>query len=446
MATLYAYVSCAGDSRANGLYSLDTNTPGIYNQSGGTSKIEYDYANNRWELKVLINSTYTTLYRFQNAGASGADTNVISQINWEAVGAASLPVPKTFDWSPAGIPTIRVSLASDIPNGNYTWNPNITYAPGHSVWSNGLSGAFVSDSNSSYLIGRYSTDYFRIANASTAFYQAFESLEMPLNTLWYKLSPYGASIVTTSLPGSTITLTGAGTAGVNGTYTWNSHILVNYSTNSSTYSMGYLHSDGTYVIAVDGTQTWSVLNVANGSKYYSSAIPYSQIPTGSFTHDGFFDLGTQPAPSSSYSSANLCSGGGGASAPVMKILMKTVPVVVITGSSLYPQINGIYYLANPGNGHNSFFSKDGGDSYPRIIYDNSHDADYPWVIKLNFYEIIYYGGGNYAEDWPGFVGFNSHDSVWYYEASGTTADITTSSSTVNRPHIYKRGNTGYGRT
>ena len=338
MATLYVYVSCAGDSRANGLYSLDTNTPGIYNQSGGTSKIEYNYANNRWELKVLINSTYTTLYRFQTAGGSGADTNVITKFYWARVGTAALPVPKTFDWSPAGIPTIRVSLASDIPNGNYTWDPNISYPVSHSVWPYGLSGAYVSDSNSNIIIGRSDpgATYWHIANASAVLYYTVGYLGMPVLNPWYRPNNSTTNI-NTSLPGSTITLSGAGTAGVNGTYTWSSHILVNYSTNSSTYSMGYLHSDGTYVIAVDGTQTWSVLDVANGSKYYSSTISYDQIPTGSFTHDGFFELGTQPAPTASYSSANLClvgtaPGGGGVTA--------TTPF--LTGKYIYTKDNVNY--------------------------------------------------------------------------------------------------------
>jgi len=334
----YIYVSCAGDSRANGLYDLLQ--AGTFTQMGGSSTIEYNYQTSKWELIVTIGGTPTVLYRLLSPG-SGGDTNAISKYYWVRVGTAALPVPKTFDFNPAGIPTIRVSLASDIPNGNYTWNPNITYSSGHSIWPNGLSGAFVSDSDSSYIIGKYSFDTWRIANASTSLYTSADYFGMPLDELWSKLSPAGPSVVTTSLPGSTITLSGAGTAGINGTYTWNSHILVNYSTNSSTYSMGYLHSDGTYVIAVDGTQTWSVLDVANGSKYYSSTISYDQIPTGSFTHDGFFELGTQPAPTASYSSANLClvgtppggtTGGGG--------VTETTPF--LTGKYIYTKDNVNY--------------------------------------------------------------------------------------------------------
>lgn len=342
MATIYLYVACAGDSRANGLYSLDTTNPGIFTQpGGGTSTIEYNYTTSKWELKVVISGTPTILYTLLAPG-SGGDTNAISRLYWKRVNnTIALPVPESFSFSPAGISTISVSLASDIPNGNYTWNPNISYPLYNYVWANGLSGAFVSNSDSNIIIGRLDNQYWQIANASAALYYSYDYYGMPLDELWWKVSPNGPSIVTTSLPGSNITLSGAGTSNVNGTYTWNSHILINYSTNSTTYTMGYLHSNGMYVIAVDGTQTWSILDVASGGKYYSSTIPYTQIPTGSFTHDGFFDLGTQPAPTASYSSANLCTigtdpglttGGGG--------ITETTPF--LTGKYIYTKDNVNY--------------------------------------------------------------------------------------------------------
>ena len=124
----------------------------------------------------------------------------------------------------------------------------------------------------------------------------------------------------------------------------------------------------------------------------------------------------------------------------MKILMKTVQVVIIAND---PQVNGIYYLvANPDDRYNSFFSKDGGDSYPRIIYNNSYNSDEPWLIQLNVDNVIYSSGGNYVDDWP--VGFDN--AIWYNASNGNTANITSSTSTANRPHVYTNGNIRYGRT
>jgi hypothetical protein len=223
----------------------------------------------------------------------------------------------------------------------------------------------------------------------------------------------------------TIILTNAGTAAVNGTYTLDNN------------GGSYFHSNGIYAIVPDPDtgQTWSVVNMVENARYYSSTIPVNQTPTSFTTAVNTF--GDGPAPTVAL------GGGGGASAPVMKIVKKTVEVIVIEGASLYPQINGIYYLANPGNGYDSFFSKDGGDSYPRIIfYFQAFDnGDYPYFIKINPGDSIYYGTGDYPEGWPGVSDFNNVS--WYFEASGNIADITSSSSTADRAYVYKTGNAVY---
>ena len=127
----------------------------------------------------------------------------------------------------------------------------------------------------------------------------------------------------------------------------------------------------------------------------------------------------------------------------MKIVKKTVQVIVIEGASTYPQlnINGIYYLANPGNGFDSFFSKDGGDSYPRITFDfvSYDNGSYPYFIKIGPNDVIYYGTGDYPEGWPGVGDFDN--ASWYHD--GDPADMTTSSSTADRAYVYKTGNAVY---
>ena len=123
----------------------------------------------------------------------------------------------------------------------------------------------------------------------------------------------------------------------------------------------------------------------------------------------------------------------------MKIVKKTVQVVIIANSTLDPQVNGIYYLANPGNGFNSFFSKDGGNSYPRILYDNEHQEEYPYVIQVAPGSVIYYGVDSNPAGWPGVSDFNN--AAWYNDGDGNAANINTSPSTADRAYVYKTGNT-----
>lgn len=125
----------------------------------------------------------------------------------------------------------------------------------------------------------------------------------------------------------------------------------------------------------------------------------------------------------------------------MKILMKTVQVVIITNSTDYPQVNGIYYLANPGNGFNSFFSKDGGNSYPRILYDSEYQEEYPYVIQVAPASVIYYGIDNNSAGWPEVSDIDNAN--WYNDGDGNPANINVSPSTADRAHVYKTGNTVY---
>ena len=234
-----------------------------------------------------------------------------------------------------------------------------------------------------------------------------------------------------------IEITNASSA-VNGTYTWSNSIVVGGGV--GTVSGYYKGSGADLIVIYWATNMWKIVNSAgtvlyNGDFQSTSTTP--PVSNYSGTEEYWTGVGgLTEAPSSRVSVV----GGGGASAPVMKILMKTVQVVIIAND---PQVNGIYYLvANPDDRYNSFFSKDGGDSYPRIIYNNSYNSDEPWLIQLNVDNVIYSSGGNYVDDWP--VGFDN--AIWYNASNGNTANITSSTSTANRPHVYTNGNIRYGRT
>jgi hypothetical protein len=265
----------------------------------------------------------------------------------------------------------------------------------------------------------------------------------------------------------TIVVAGADIANANGTYT-------------RTESGIWTHSNSLYRIAIFASSRYAIYNIATNTAIYqcdSGSVNFH--PVTIYDRDSLWYVlsgggGTTAPTSSYYNTTTICSGGGavtptptatvaitpavtptpsstpgggGASAPVMKILMKSVPVVVIEYATSYPQVNGIYYLvANPSNVYDSFFSKDGGDSYPRIIFDfQTFDNGYPpYFIKINSNDNeVYRGTGEYPQGWPGVGDFG--EANWYY-ANGNDADITSSTSTANRPHIYKTGNIGYGRT
>lgn len=107
----------------------------------------------------------------------------------------------------------------------------------------------------------------------------------------------------------TLTVTGAGTSAVNGTYTWLEDITVSYNTGTSFSVGGYENS--TYVITLytgNGTtgSIWQIYDKPNFQLYYSSAIPSSELPAGSFTWD-MFSPGSSPAPTSSIDTTNICN-------------------------------------------------------------------------------------------------------------------------------------------
>jgi hypothetical protein len=231
----------------------------------------------------------------------------------------------------------------------------------------------------------------------------------------------------------TIIVAGADIAATNGTYT-------------RTESGIWTHSNSLYRIAIFASGRYAIYNIAtNTAIYQCDSGNVNFHPVTIYDRDSLWQVlggggGTTAPTSSYYNTTTICSGGGGgASAPVMKILMKTVSVVVIEGATTYPQANGIYYLVNPGNGYNSFFTKNGGDSYPRIIFDYTlyDQVGYDFIqIVINPGNVPYVGRIDYPEGCPGF---NSFDNVSW------SSEISSYTSTDNRPHIYKTGNIGYGR-
>jgi hypothetical protein len=259
----------------------------------------------------------------------------------------------------------------------------------------------------------------------------------------------------------TIIVAGADIAATNGTYT-------------RTESGIWTHSNSLYRIAIFASGRYAIYNIATNTAIYqcdSGSVNFHPVTIyDNFSSWGLIGGGggTTPPTSSYYNTTTICSGGGavtptptatvaitptvtptpsstpgggGASAPVMKILMKSVPVVVIEGATTYPQANGIYYLANPGNGYNSFFTKNGGDSYPIIVFDyvqyDQYNSQYVGIYGGPVINggAFYVGDMDYPEGWPAFENFDN--TSWSSEISSYT-------STDNRPHIYKGGNTGYG--
>lgn len=108
----------------------------------------------------------------------------------------------------------------------------------------------------------------------------------------------------------TITVTGAGTSGANGTYTWSEDIPVNFGTGTSSFSVtGYQNS--TYVITLytgNGTtgSIWQIFDKASFQMYYSSSIPNTELPCGTYTWD-MFSPGDSPAPTATIDTTNICT-------------------------------------------------------------------------------------------------------------------------------------------
>ena len=465
------YVACGGSSTFNGIYEGDENDT-TFLKTDAVASIFLRNITSTWDLDHNYGDQ-VTLYRLSTSVNSSLP---VSTNSWTTINGAS-PAIRTYEFVNGNAQiSIEITNASSAVNGTYTWSNSIVVGGGV-----GTVSGYYKGSGADLIVICWPTNVWKILNYVGTILYGGDDLTSFANTppvsnyngteeYW---TPYGDSIETpisrvfvncaggavtptptathavtptptvtpavtptpSSTPGggapggvSIIILTGAGTAAVNGTYTFDN------------ISGRYINSNGLYAIAPDPDTgaTWSVVDTADDdARYYSSIILVNATPT-SFT-TAFNAFGIDPAPTVTF------GGGGGASAPVMKILMKTVQVVVIANSTLDPQINGIYYLvANPSDVYNSFFSKTGGDSYPRIIYSSSHNVDYPYVIEATPGSAIYYGAGNYSVGWPNFEDFDN--ATWYNDSNGYTANITTSTSTANRPHIYTNGNIRYGRT
>jgi hypothetical protein len=430
-------ITCAGSNVVNGVYDFNGNS--FAKRNGSIFSPVIVYSAGRWTIGD-INRNYYYLIE-SNDENSIIDNGVRTWVLQD--GAA--PLPKVSVLNHTNCTTVIISGSGESSvNGEYTLQIGSGGVAFYTKGNN-LSIEYVNDND-----GDGWVLYYDSGSEIIPLYTFYGSIvsEPPIGE-WTATNQ-----IPTIFPGSTngevsssanclvcggggapggvsiIILTDAGTAAVNGTYT------------SDNNGGSYFHSDGIHAIVPDPDtgQTWSIVNmvVSASAKYYSSTISVNEIPT-SFTAN-FNDLGNGPAPI-------VTVGGGGASAPVMKILMKPVPVVVIANSTNYPQVNGIYYLvANPSNVYDSFFSKDGGDSYPRIIFNlQSFVNQYPpYFIKINSNDNeVYHGTGDYPQGWPEFADFGN--ASWYY-TDGNNADITSSTSTVNKPHIYKIGNIAYVRT
>lgn len=103
-----------------------------------------------------------------------------------------------------------------------------------------------------------------------------------------------------------ITLTGAGTTAVNGTYTWNNAVTVGLNTGSGTVVSGYLHSSGLYIIRSvgGGGGLWEVHLVYNDEMVYESVLPGTKPPIGTFVL--IFGTGDPQPPTSSFNASALC--------------------------------------------------------------------------------------------------------------------------------------------
>ena len=327
--------------------------------------------------------------------------------------------------------------------------------PANGFYTNNILNEFYNEKNGFYFItysngfwnlsyqpeGSSAIVYYRLSAASDAIDPTNDTSWQVVNGTSPTIKSFNADDINTVDSSSnyvfgTIVVTGADITATNGTYTRTESGVWTHS--NSLYRIAS-YSSGRYAIYNIGTST-AIYQCDSGGVNFHPVTIYDNFSLWSLIGGGG---GTTPPTSSYYNTTTICSGGGGASATVMKILMKTVQVVVIANSAYDPKINGIYYLANPGNGYNSFFSKDGGDSYPRIIYDDAYNSDDPYIIRLTYDNTVYYGGGAYPQGWPGVGDFANAN--WYYDSSGSPADITSSTSTVNRPHVYKNGNIGYGR-
>jgi hypothetical protein len=141
-----------------------------------------------------------------------------------------------------------------------------------------------------------------------------------------------------------LTVSGAGLSDVNGTYTYQNSVLVNYNTGAGNYVSGYLHSSGAYIITADGSSVWSIQFVPSfgGAPVYSSTVPASIVPVDLFFLDTF-DTGTSPGPLVSVNDAVFCNIEGTTGGTTGEIT-ETTPY--LTGKYVYTNNNTHYIRYN----------------------------------------------------------------------------------------------------
>jgi hypothetical protein len=119
---------------------------------------------------------------------------------------------------------------------------------------------------------------------------------------------YDYSIVANITSLDTLILSGAGEPTINDTYTWNPAKTVSLNTGSSYQISGY--ENGNYIVTyytgsgVTGS-VWQVYSVASFELYYSSNIPNTELPQGSFLYDMFY-LGDTPGPTGALNTTTIC--------------------------------------------------------------------------------------------------------------------------------------------
>jgi hypothetical protein len=103
-----------------------------------------------------------------------------------------------------------------------------------------------------------------------------------------------------------ITLTGAGTTAVNGTYTWNNAVTVGFSSGGGSVVSGYLHSSDAYIIRSvgGGGGIWNIYSVSNDELIYESSSTGTKPPICGWFKG--FGAGDPQAPTSSFDASVLC--------------------------------------------------------------------------------------------------------------------------------------------
>ena len=155
---------------------------------------------------------------------------------------------------------------------------------------------------------------FQPVNTATILYKLGGSLAEPLSTTsWVVVNGISPTVKSYNFNFAAIpslVLNGAGSSDVNGTYTYQNSVHVNYNTGVGEYVSGYLHSSGAYIITAYGGGVWAIQFRPSfgGAPVYSSTISSSTVPIGDFFVDGF-DSGTGAAPTASVNNDILCDGG-----------------------------------------------------------------------------------------------------------------------------------------